>query len=415
MFALVLAGELVFSLPYHLTRYFEPTVLAVFKVTNAELGDAFVPYGVMAMLSYFPGGLLADRFSARRLMACGLLATAAGGLYLLTLPGVAGLSVLFGYWGVTSVLPFWAAMIRATRAWGGDLEQGRGFGFLDGGRGLVGGLSALCGVWILGVGIGGAPEAASAAQRADALQGVILFYTVATATAALVLWYCLPESAPVPTERRERKRMDIAPVFRIRAVWLIAGLVCCAYCGYRGIDYYDQYAFNVLGLDEVRAAGLAAMATTYVRPVAAIATGFLGDRFGVAQMTGTMFASIAASWVVLSFLDVNPAIQLITFGSLFVTYFGVYALRGLYYALLQQTRTPHEFTGAAVGLISLFGYTPDIFFRPIMGRLIDASPGVVGFQNSFRLLSGFAAIGLIGTYLLIRGIRSTHAPEARTA
>lgn len=415
MFALVLAGELVFSLPYHITRYYRPTVLAVFNVTNAELGDAFAPYGVLGMLSYFPGGLLADRFSARKLMACGLLATAAGGLYLLTLPGLFGLSVLYAYWGVTSILPFWAAMIRATRAWGGDLEQGRGFGMLDGGRGLVGGLSALCGVLVLRAGIGGDPELADAAQRAAALQGVIGFYTVATAMAALVVWYCLPESAAESPVRRERERPDFPAVFRIRAVWLIAALVCCAYCGYKGIDFYSLYAFDVLGMDEVQAAGLAAMATTYVRPVAAISSGFLGDRFGVAQMTATMFAAISLCWIALSLLNVNPATLIVIFGSLFVTVFGAYALRGLYFALLQQTRTPHALTGAAVGLISLFGYTPDIFLSPIMGRLIDASPGLVGHQNAFRLLVGFAAVGLFVTYMLIRGIRSKREPQAEAA
>lgn len=415
MFALVLAGELVFSLPYHITRYYRPTVLAVFGVTNAELGDAFAPYGVLAMLSYFPGGLLADRFSARKLMVCGLLATAAGGLYLLTLPGLFGLSVLYAYWGITSVLPFWAAMIRATRAWGGDLEQGRGFGMLDGGRGLVGGLSALCGVLVLRFGLGVEPEVAGAAQRAAALQGVIGFYTVATAMAALVVWYCLPESSAESPLRGERKRSGLAAVFRIRPVWLIAALVCCAYCGYKGIDFYSLYAFDVLGMDEVHAASLAAMATTYVRPVAAISSGFLGDRFGVAQMTATMFAAISLCWIALSLLNVSPTTLVVIFGSLFVTVFGAYALRGLYFALLQQTRTPHALTGAAVGLISLFGYTPDIFLSPIMGRLIDASPGLVGHQNAFRLLVGFAAVGLCVTYALIRGIRSHREPQDKPA
>lgn len=415
MFPLVLAGEFVFSLPYHLTRYFRPTVLAVFDVTNAELGDVFAFYGVFAMLSYFPGGLLADRFSAKKLMAIGLLATAAGGLYFLTLPGLVGLSVLYSCWGVTSVLPVWAALIRATRAWGGDLEQGRGFGLLDGGRGLVGGLAAYCGVLVLGIGMGWQPELADPTQRAAAFQGVIVFYIVATVAAALVVWYCVPDTSAVPTARRKRLRPILAVVFRIRAVWLIAALVCCAYCGYKGIDFYSLYAFDVLGMDEVHAAGLAAMATTYVRPVASIAAGFLGDRFGVAQTTAAMFGSIAACWIALSLLNVSPAILPVIFANLFVTVFGVYALRGLYFALLQQTHTPHALTGAAVGLISLFGYTPDIFFNPIMGRFLDATPGLVGFQHGFWLLFGFSGIGLFVTYVLIRGIRAYRESHDSTA
>jgi MFS family permease len=137
IFCLVIAGEMIFSLPFHVARYFRPTVLGVFSLSNAALGDIFAVYGVMAMLAYFPGGAIADRFSARKLMTVSLLATAVGGFYMAQIPGRTGLSLLFAYWGMTTILLFWAALIRTTREWGGPLTQGRAFGLLDGGRGLV--------------------------------------------------------------------------------------------------------------------------------------------------------------------------------------------------------------------------------------------------------------------------------------
>ena len=60
MLGLVLAGEAIYALPFHVTRFFRPTVLEVFDLTNTELGSAQAVYGVVAMLSYFPGGPLAD-------------------------------------------------------------------------------------------------------------------------------------------------------------------------------------------------------------------------------------------------------------------------------------------------------------------------------------------------------------------
>ena len=65
MLRLVLAGEIVFLLPFHTTRFFRPTVLEAFGLTNTQLGNVFAVYGVMAMIAYFPGGALADRFSAK--------------------------------------------------------------------------------------------------------------------------------------------------------------------------------------------------------------------------------------------------------------------------------------------------------------------------------------------------------------
>ena len=60
--ALIVAGETAFFLPFVLPRVFRPTLLDVLDLTNLELGIAFSVYGVVAMLAYFPGGLLADRF-----------------------------------------------------------------------------------------------------------------------------------------------------------------------------------------------------------------------------------------------------------------------------------------------------------------------------------------------------------------
>ena len=104
---LVIAGEMVFGLPFHVARFFRPTMLDVFGFTNTQLGDIFAIYGITATLSFFPGGALADRFSARKLLTMALIATAAGGLYMSTIPGAAQMAVLYGYFGVTSIFLLW--------------------------------------------------------------------------------------------------------------------------------------------------------------------------------------------------------------------------------------------------------------------------------------------------------------------
>ncbi len=103
MFALVFGVEMIFSFPYHLPQYYRPTVLEVLELSNADLGDAFVFYGVLAMIGHSFGGVLADHFSARKRMTLSLTTTSAGGVYLMSYPGFADLSFLHAFWGVTSV------------------------------------------------------------------------------------------------------------------------------------------------------------------------------------------------------------------------------------------------------------------------------------------------------------------------
>ena len=49
---LILAGECVFSLPFHVTRFFRATTLEVFGFSNAQLGDIFAVYGGTAIFLY---------------------------------------------------------------------------------------------------------------------------------------------------------------------------------------------------------------------------------------------------------------------------------------------------------------------------------------------------------------------------
>ena len=63
MIVLIFAGELVFSLPFHLARFFRPSFLELFNLSNTNLGDVFAVYGLTAMVSYFFGGVIADKIS----------------------------------------------------------------------------------------------------------------------------------------------------------------------------------------------------------------------------------------------------------------------------------------------------------------------------------------------------------------
>jgi hypothetical protein len=83
----------------------------------------------------------------------------------------------------------------------------------------------------------------------------------------------------------------------------------------------------------------------------------------------------------------------IFFISILILVVGVYAARSLYFAVMERGQIPFVLTGTAVGMISLVGYTPDIFAGPLIGYLLDNSPGATGHQHVFWLLTLFSFIG----------------------
>ena len=71
MLSLILAGEAAFILPYHPGRYFKQRILSTFALDEFQFGQLGTVYGAVAMACYLLGGLLADRFSPRKLIPLG--------------------------------------------------------------------------------------------------------------------------------------------------------------------------------------------------------------------------------------------------------------------------------------------------------------------------------------------------------
>ena len=405
--ALIIAGESVFLLPFVLARVFRPTLLEVFDLTNLELGTAFSVYGVVAMAAYFFGGPLADRFPARILLAVALVSTAAGGLVMMTVPSLSTLVVLYAYWGITTIALFWAPLIRATRQWGGEDEQGRAFGLLDGGRGL---LAALMGSMMVLLFAGLLPadsETASLAERTEALRRIILVLSAVTCAAAVLVLLALPHNDPA--EGGERRKLSLQGVARVAAmpsVWLQAAIILCAYVGFKAIDDFSLYANQVVGLDQVDAAK-AGVVSLWVRPVAAIGAGLLADRIGASTMTASSFAVLAGGSLVLASGLIGAGMLWMFLLTMVCCSIGIFALRGLYFAIMREGKIPMAYTGTAVGLVSVIGYTPDVFMGPLMGYLLDQSPGAAGHQHVFWVVTGFALLGLIASLCFARVIRKT--------
>ncbi len=391
---LILAGEMIFSLPFHTARFFRPTLLEVFGFSNANLGDIFAVYGVTAMLAYFPGGAIADRFSARGLMSFSLLATAAGGFYMATFPDGLQMAVLYGYWGITTIFLFWAAMIRATREWGGQFSQGKAFGILDGGRGLVAAAAAVFATGMFALYMPADANLASDAQRAEGFRTVILFYSIATFATGIVTWLLLPKSDASASSSGGSVVRGMASVVKKPIVWAQAAVIVCAYCGYKGLDNYSLYAVQVLGMDEVEGARFTAYAA-YIRPVACVFAGVIADRFRPSRIIALTFTLLIIAFAMLSVATPTQSWLVYIYANIFVSIFAVFALRGVYFALLAETKTPAHLTGTTVGMVSLVGYTPEIFFASIAGRILDHAPGVTGHQHYFMFLASIMLIGLL--------------------
>ena len=403
---LILAGEAVFILPYVLARVFRPTFLDVFELSNFQLGSLFSVYGAVALISYAYGGVIADKFLPRKLMALSLLLTALGGLIMATFPSYLVLQILFGYWGFTTVFLFWGAMIKATRLWGGSLSQGKAFGLLDGGRGLVAASISSLGVFIFSFILTTDIESATFIERQEAFKYVILFSSLMIALIGVSVLFFMKTKEEEKLKRfaSSNSIKNIKSVLKTPSVWLLMIIIMSAYVGYKLTDIYSLYASDVMLYDQIQAAEVGAL-QLYLRPIVCITIGFLSDKTSGISWIITGFIIMLLGATIFSLGVIKSSMDLVFFLSLIIVAVGTYAVRALYFAVFQEGKIPLSITGTAVGIISIVGYTPDIFASPIMGYLLDSFPGVLGHQYVFGMLVIFSILGLLASIKFAKLVR----------
>jgi MFS family permease len=395
MASLILAGESIYMLPYGLRRDYEPAMLDAMQVSATELGWLTSIFGVLAVLCYFPGGWLADRISARKLLTLSLMSTGLGGLYMASFPGYGGLVAIHALWGITTILTFWGALIKITRAWGTEDEQGRAFGLLEGGRGLV----------AFGLAVTGGVVMATVGSLSAGLRAVILLYSGAALFCGALTWIFIPEdpeahrpeggSARAPTQARGHGT-NLRRVLSMPVVWLQAVVILTAYAGYWGTFDLAKLAVDGFGATETLGAAVSISAVLW-RGVMAVSAGYLADRYGANRTVLLAFGLLFVACLVFAVAPTGASLTWLLWVNAAALGAATYALRGVYYALLEESRIPMHVTGLTVGLVSMLGYTPDVFLPPLKGWLTDTYPGVTGHRYFFTLLGAGALIGAAAT------------------
>ena len=401
MACLSLSGGIIFLLPFLREVYYLPLQKAL-GVSNTQLGVMQGVFGTAALLTYFPGGWLADRISPRILITFSMLATGLSGLYFATFPSYSLSIAVHGFWGITCSLTFWGAMIKATRNWAPSTEQGRAFGILEGGRGIAELATSTAFLAVF----------ARLGSGNLALSWVIILFSVTDILIAVMAWFTLLDTKSEEAERKEG-RPHIGPkqvlaVLKMPVVWLISVVIMAAYGAYWGSYYFTPYATDAF-LMSVVFGGAIGVGKMWLKPLSALGAGFLADRAGTSRTVAWCLAVLIASFGVFVFTPGNPRLVLVLIVNTAVASLAIFALRGIYFALLEEGGIPLAVTGTAAGVVSVVGFTPDVFMPIVGGVLLDRYPGGLGYRYFFALIVGLCILGLLSALLIHR--RSSQRKE----
>lgn len=401
MTVLSFSGGIIFLLPFLREVYYKPMAEAM-SLSNTELGVMMSVFGFTSMIAYFPGGWLADRYSPRKLITGSLISTGLVGLYFSTYPSYLISIAIHAFWGVSITLLFWAAMIRVTRGWAPPAQQGRAFGILESMRGIsevvTHSLLLLTFAWL------GSGE--------TALSVVIVELSSVIIVLGMLSWFVIEDDSGGPAAEGDRVGMtEILAVLRMPIVWLIATVVLTAYSAYWASFYFTPYAGDVF-LTSAAVAGAISVGRMWLKPLSAVIAGFVADRFGIARSTMLLFIVLVVSFLGFSALPGSRQVFYLMLANIAVAGLAIFALRGIYFALLEEGGVPLAVTGTAAGVVSTIGYTPDIFMPMVGGLLLDEFPGLAGYRYLFLFTAAVCAVGLLAAAIIwLRYVQRAADPQ----
>ncbi|MGL5525356.1 MAG: MFS transporter [Aeromonas veronii] len=401
-FALViLAGGSIFPLVYLKAQYQE-TILEVFSMSMGQMNTIYTILGFVFLIGYFPSGVLCDKFSAKKLLAVSLLGTAAGGFWFAQIPSYGSVLMIFAIWGFSSVFTFWGAHLKITKMLAKEGEEGRFFGILDGGRGLVeAALASIALVIFTSV----LSSSIDLTDKKQALASVIYMYSLALVITAVLIIIFVKEdknaaAAAKSSEDSKIKLSDIGKVFKNKFVYLHGFVIFAGYTIFWTSYYIGGYLQTSLNFDAVTV-GSMMVGLLWMRPIGGVLGGILADKLGQAN---TIAAGMLGGVVCLGALVVVPGTlpTYVITALVIVTGLFYYLIRGTYWSLLGQSKIDAVLMGTAIGVISVVGYIPDIIIPEMNTILWDTYGNEGGYQAYFMVSMMVGLVGVAITMLYKR-------------
>ncbi len=396
-------GTIIYGLPYFRFDYYDVYV-EIYHLTNTQMGVFGSVLGIFGMISYLFGGVIADRFSTRMIIGVSLIGTGLGGFVHLLPLSFPAMVCLYAFWGISSLFAFWPACVKAVRILSGSGDQGKAFGFFEGGRGIAAALMTMAAVAAFRIGAG------NMENQALGMRYVIIFYSVLTVVMGVLAFFVVKDDKVETSEKISFK--GIKEVIKLPAVWIIALVTFCNYVFTLSLYYFTPYSTGILGATVTFAASLAAF-TKWLSLFGNIGGGYITDKVGTGNILLISFLVMATGTTGILLLPTNSG-SIVWFTIIFIAIYLFYHVNAaMTWAMMDEGAIPEKYSGTAAGIISTIGYLPEIFCSVLAGILIDQNPGVTGFRQYFGFLIAMLLLGAVLVVIWKKFLKKLRSKEEK--
>lgn len=399
---LMLGAGTIYKLGFLKDAFYVP-MQEFMGLSHTQIGTAMSIAGLISTFGFLASIYLTDRVSKKIMIPLSLIGICVCGICLSTFPSYPVFLLIYCLLAVCADMLYWPTMLKTVRLLGNEDEQGRMFGIMEAGRGLMDTIIAFGALGIF----------SALGSTATGLKMAILFYSVVPGVIGIIMYFLLePDNAPdaqtanaatKDVNANKRAWEGVVRALKNKNIWLVSFNVFFVYSVYCGLTYFIPFLEEAYALPAALV-GVYGIINQYgLKMLGGPIGGFITDKVlhSATRYLRIAFVIVGAILVAFSLL---PHQSMGIFLGMFITLTisaCVYSMRAIFFAPMDEVHVPREITGSAMSMGSFIGYLPGAFMYAVYGGILDKFEGLTGYRIVYIIMAVFAAGGfLLSTYIL---------------
>ncbi len=396
---LVLGAGTIYKLGFMKDAFYVP-MQEYMGLSHTQIGAAMSIAGIVSTFGFLISIYLTDRISKKVMIPMALFGIGLLGIGLSTFPSYGLFLAINCGLAVCADMLYWPSMLKAVRLLGTEEEQGRMFGILEAGRGLIDTIVAFAALAVF----------AAFGSNAAGLRAAILFYSAVPMIIGVISFLLLePDNIQTTDETGQQISKNKAAMKGMMAalknknIWLVSFNVFAVYSVYCGLTYFIPFLQELYAIPVVLVGAYGIINQYALKMLGGPIGGFLTDKVfhSATKYLRIVFVITGTALLVFTFL---PHGQMnVYLGMLMTLSIGacVFSMRAIFFAPMDEVHVPREITGSAMSLGAFIGYLPGTFLYSVYGSILDNNPGLSGYRIVFIIMAAFAGCGfLLSSYIL---------------
>ena len=410
---LMLGAGTIYKLGFLKDAFYVP-MQEFMGLSHTQIGTAMSVAGLISTFGFLASIYLTDRVSKKIMIPLSLISICLCGIWLSTFPSYGVFLLIYCLLAICADMLYWPTMLKTVRLLGNEDEQGRMFGIMEAGRGLMDTIVAFSALAIF----------SACGSNAFGLKMAILFYSVVPGVIGIILYFLLePDEKPAPSASGEAVSANkqawegVLRALKNKNIWLVSFNVFFVYSVYCGLTYFIPFLEEIYALP-VALVGVYGIINQYdLKMLGGPVGGFITDKVlhsatRYLQIAFVIVAAVLAVFAILPHQSMGIILGMAI--SLTISAF-VYSMRAIFFAPMDEVDVPREITGSAMSLGSFIGYLPGAFMYAVYGGILDQFTGITGYRIVFAIMAAFAVGGLLLSTYILGIIRNQKKQAAKAA